>query len=110
MERERQLTNVAFGGDWSDLVLVRERLQGALAVLEAAVEDSAEQDAGRPEVLAAVHLLTERIARGELMAESWAKAAKIFDQGERARQLGLVLDRIRSGSGRAALTPSTDVR
>ena len=109
MEREQQLKNVAFGGDWSDQILVRERVQGALALLGGAVDDCAEVDAARAEVLVALQFLCGRIARGELMEASWRKAAAVFHQEERHRQLAIVLGRIKSGAGVTSMSPSRDM-
>jgi hypothetical protein len=99
MDRKKQLGNVAFGGDWSEQILVRERTQKALAILTQAVEDCSEEDARRKDVVTEVAYLCGRIARGELMMQSWCHAAGLVNQGRRAQTLAKVLHSIRSGVG-----------
>jgi hypothetical protein len=99
MERKKQLGNVAFGGDWSEQILTRERTQQAFSVLLQAVEDAADEDAGRDDVVAEVEYLCSRIARGELMLKSWQASARQFNQVERKKALARVLQTIRSGVG-----------
>ncbi len=103
MERRDQLKNVAFGGDWSEQIIVREDVAACLATVERAVCESHVLDPCREDVLAALNFLCSRIARGGIMAESWRKAGVIVDQGLRRRALEQAMKNIRSGIGRAAL-------
>ena len=103
MERKDQLKNVAFGGDWSEQIVVRERVAACLATAERAVRESHVLDPCREDVLAAIGFLCSRIARGGIIAESWSKAGGIADQGLRRRALEQAMKNIRSGIGRAAL-------
>ena len=102
MERRQQLKNVAFGGEWSEAIPLREDVRRALDVLEMAVLASADQDPCENDVLEAVDALTSRIARGESMAKSWRDAGRVQDQGLRRAALDKVLRTIRSGVGLAA--------
>lgn len=102
MERRDQLKNIAFGGDWSEQILVRERVNAALSILATAAVESCDTDPCAEDVLVELDYLCGRIARGEHMAASWRKGGAIREQGARRAALDQVLKTIQSGIGKAA--------
>lgn len=102
MERRQQLRNVAFGGDWSEQIPIREDLRAALDTLEMAVLASADEDPCEGAILTAVDALCRGVAKGDRMARSWREASAIHDQGLRYAALDRVFKNIRSGVGLAA--------
>ena len=54
MERKHQLSNVAFGGDWTEAIVPLEQLTLDLNCLHKAVEDAEDSDPLAPDVVAAL--------------------------------------------------------
>lgn len=91
MERKKQLSNVAFGGDWSEEITLREALSGAIALLQQAVSDCKDTDPRTPEVLEALDVVTTGRARAALLRTAFLKAAGLPDQGLRQKEMARVL-------------------
>lgn len=98
MERKRQLANVAFGGDWSEAIVPRERLQAAMQTLRLAVRYCREVDPRTAEVNDAL-VLIRRMTRGDILAEAFLKAAGIENMDVRHSELQRVLKIIASAVG-----------
>lgn len=82
MDRETQLSNVAFGGAWSEEIAGQEALQEARQVLEEAVEQCAMVDLRRDaEVNAAVQLLAAQHPKGVMLAQAWGRACSMKASG-----------------------------
>lgn len=101
MERRGQLRNVAFGGDWSEQIPIREEVRSAINELEVAVLASADEDPNGEAILTVVDALCARVARGDRMAASWREAGSIQNQGLRYAALARVFRNIKSGIGDA---------
>lgn len=100
MERKRQLSNVAFGGDWSEGIEPAEQIAAALLTLEQAVERARNQNPLTSSVLQALNVLTDQIARGEMQRAAFVGAAKIPHPEIRLAELRRVLKAIRSLVGK----------
>jgi hypothetical protein len=74
MERETQLRNVAFGGNWSEALLEQDVAKSALAILRAAVENCMEEDPRGPELNQALGYVAARIEKGPALVAAFLKA------------------------------------
>ena len=79
MDRKKQLSNVAFGGDWSEGIAPREDMQRALSALELAVRLSHLHDPLTTDNLQCLRLLTDRVARGPMLMAAFERAARLPD-------------------------------
>ena len=101
MERSRQLSHVAFGGDWAEGILPRERKQQALSILKAAAQNAVEEEAVTFETMGAFDALAGA-PRIEMLKEAWKKAARIENARLRLSELSLVYERVVAVVGVAA--------
>lgn len=91
MDRKSQLSNVAFGGAWSEQIAGREELLRALTCLKRAAQRAATQDPRRDrEVVAALELACRDHPKGQMLRDAWVKAAGISLPGSRVQALGRV--------------------
>lgn len=74
MEREKQLCNVAFGGNWSEALLEQDEVASVLATLRAAAENCTERDPRGPELDRALGYVAARIEKGPMLAPAFANA------------------------------------
>ena len=102
MERKRQLSNVAFGGDWSEGIEPAEQIADALTCLERTVDAARVQNPLNARSLGALEFLTAEIARGHLQKEAFLRAGRIQHPELRQAELRRVLRSIKSllGKGR----------
>jgi len=91
MDRKRQLSNVAFGGEWSEAIPIQEVIQEALDVLRMAVARCDEENPLTEEVHAALERLAQRVVRGSLIKAAFLEAAVIADPSLRAQELSRCL-------------------
>jgi len=100
MERKRQLSNVAFGGDWSEKIAGNEALIEAMAVLERAIDRTEDEDLRADAVtLQAIALVTAKVQKGGDMAQAWAKALTLPHPALRQAELGRITRLIRAALG-----------
>ena len=112
MERKKQLSNVAFGGDWSEAILVREAVGEAVATLQGAVDACQDEDIRTGETRAALAYLTKRVARGAMLERAFWKAAAIADPALRGMELARCLANVEKVVGVESVgysLPSSDV-
>lgn len=102
MDRKKQLSNVAFGGDWSEGIAPREDMQRALSALEMAVRLSHLRDPLTTDNLQCLRLLTDRVARGPMLMAAFERAARLPDARIRRAELDRALRNIRRVVGQAA--------
>ena len=105
MDRKRQFSNVAFGGDWSETIPIREAIHEALGVLRTAVARSVEEDPFTEEVRAALECLARRVVRGSLIQAAFLKAGGVAEPGLRAQELARCLVNIERVLGIEAEPP-----
>ncbi len=99
MDRISQLSNVAFGGDWSEEIAPREARQAALRHLRKAVALSEEEDPATGDTRAALGLLTSTLPKGALLSEAFERALVIPHPGLRRAELVRVLGNLESALG-----------
>lgn len=101
MERRQQLSNVAFGGDWSEAIMPLEEVQAAIRSIARAVDTCMEEDPRTIEVQGALDLVA-RFARGDMLRAAFLKGCTIPNLGLREQELRRVLALITSVIGKAA--------
>lgn len=91
MDRKRQLSNVAFGGAWSEQIADREEVAAARECLRHAAARAATCDPRRAvEVAWALTLLCGRHPKGALLRAAWARAVSLEAPGSRVAELGRI--------------------
>lgn len=91
MDRKSQLSNVAFGGAWSEQIAAREELLRALACLKRAAQRAATKDPRRDqEVAAALELACRDHPKGQMLRDAWVRASADPLAGSRVQALGRV--------------------
>ncbi|PZT84233.1 MAG: hypothetical protein DI637_13945 [Citromicrobium sp.] len=78
MDRKGQLTNVSFGGAWSEVIADEEALADAVALLADAALQAGERDPRRSRaVVAALDLAASCHPKGPAMLAAWARACTL---------------------------------
>lgn len=100
MDRKEQLSNVAFGGAWSEQIAADEALANALARLDGAVVDTMAEDLrGDPELENALALAAASHPKGAMLVLAWQKGLRIENAVLRRRELQRLAETIRAGIG-----------
>ena len=99
VERKDQLRNVAFGGNWSEEILIVGELRQVLALVEAAAADCAERDVETEEFLAAMLCVRKNIEKGPMLTSAFFKALRIENQSLRRAEALRVAKMIRGWAG-----------
>lgn len=98
MDRKGQLTNVAFGGAWSEQIADREALAAALDLLGAAAERAAHEDVRTDiEVVEALQRACQDHPKGGLLLMAWARGARLAVPGLRVAELGRIVELLVQG-------------
>lgn len=96
MERKKQLSNVAFGGAWSEQIAGREEQAAAIARVVAAAGAAAWVDPLSVETKGAVDLLCSRHPKGPALREAWIRAGRLDPPGRRVQELKRIADLLAS--------------
>ena len=97
MERKHQLSNVAFGGAWSERIAARDALTAALDELCRAARDAGSHDPRRDRtVVEALTLACKGHPKGALLAAAWDKAAALTHPGLRTAELARIAALLRA--------------
>ena len=86
MERETQLRNVAFGGNWSEALLEQDVAKSALATLRLAAGNCMEEDPRGPELNQALGYVAVRVEKGPALVAAFLKALAEPEQTIRRQQ------------------------
>jgi hypothetical protein len=73
-DMKTQLSNVAFGGSWSEEILDRSKLNNALEVIARAVEDCTEYDMRTPALFEALAYIKDHIGKGSELTDGFLQA------------------------------------
>lgn len=88
MDRAGQLSNVAFGGAWSEQIAGREALAEAIERLRHAAQRADEDDPRIcPDVRAALNVATRQHPKGEMLRAAWLRSANLLEPAARVREL-----------------------
>ncbi len=100
MDREKQLSNVSFGGAWSEQIAADEALERALMFIDGAVIDAVTDDLrGDVELESAFTLAASQHPKGAMLAVAWAKGLSIGNPGLRRAELQRIAKALRAGFG-----------
>ena len=98
-EREKQLGNVSFGGNWSEELLVLDKLNGLLAIIERAAKDCAERDVRDTDLAQALEEVRTDIEKGPMLVASMEKALAHADPHHRQAEALRVARLVRLWAG-----------
>jgi hypothetical protein len=87
MDFKNKMSNVAFGGDWSEQLSAQHDTTQSFAALQWAIDNCREQDVDTEEVRDALAALTNTIEKGGLLRDRFSKGHKITDQSLRHKHL-----------------------
>lgn len=99
MDRKGQLRNVAFGGDWAELIDPRECLEEALSRIDKAAEESIDKDLRNDDnVKEAVRFASQFGIKGMDLILAWERALNFHNPALRQVELTRIAHLFRSGS------------
>lgn len=88
MDRRGQLSNVAFGGEWSEAIAPQEAMLLALEILERAVDRTPNEDLRLDAAVQdALQRATDRHPKGDLLRQAWLRALTIPNPGVREQEV-----------------------
>lgn len=88
MDRTRQLSNVSFGGAWSEQIAADEALSQGLELLAESAKLSLEMDVrANMDVCVALEQVCRAHPKGDMLRDAWHKGAGITVPGMRAKEL-----------------------
>lgn len=99
VKKKNQLGNVAFGGNWSEEILVNEELRSILDVIDKAVEDCAERDVEDETLLQAMLYVRKNVEKGPMLCAAFFKAVRNENQGFRQEGVRDVANMIKLWAG-----------
>lgn len=98
MDRVGQLSNVSFGGAWSEQIAADEALADAMLALEGAADRTADEDLRCDHALGdALALVAGAHPKGPLLATAWARALDHADRDHRRDELQRLARGLRAG-------------
>ena len=83
MEKKKQLGNVAFGGNWSEEILVNDELHKVLNVIAQAATHCANHDVEDEALLNAMLYIRKNVEKGPMLCTTFFRALRIENQGLR---------------------------
>ncbi|QRZ12687.1 hypothetical protein JWJ88_08700 [Paracoccus methylovorus] len=100
MDRKQQLSNVSFGGAWSEQIADDEALALAMARLDGAVIDTLVEDLrGDGELEAAFTRAAAAHPKGYMLLRAWTRALAMPNAGLRSAELKRIAAALRAGIG-----------
>jgi hypothetical protein len=98
-ERKKQLSNVAFGGNWSEDLVDIDRLNRILSVIERAARDCASQDVRSRQLEKALDEISQTIEKGPQLARRFMRALAELNPSLRHMEASKVARIIRRSVG-----------
>lgn len=100
MDRVKQLSNVSFGGAWSEQIAEDEALEAAMLRIDGAVIDTLSDDLrGDSDLEAALSLASSAHPKGKMLVAAWARALGQANPGLRHAELKRIATALRMGIG-----------
>ncbi|AUQ99313.1 hypothetical protein [Phaeobacter inhibens] len=97
---KKQLSNVAFGGSWSEEILNTAGLNAALSVIFQAADDCVERDVATAELDQALEFIRTKVGKGSQLAAQFLKAVRCPNQDVRKHEAMRIAQMINRWSGR----------
>jgi hypothetical protein len=73
MEFKKKISNVAFGGNWSEELITEYEILESLASLQWAVDNCRKREVNTPEVNAALIHLTKDLEKGKILSDRFTR-------------------------------------
>ena len=105
MEKKKQLANVAFGGNWSEEILIQDELRKVLDVIAHAVTHCADRDVEDEALLNAMLYIRKNVEKGPMLCTAFFRAIRIENQGLRYKEACKAEHMIRQWAGWAPPQP-----
>lgn len=99
MEKKKQLGNLAFGGNWSEEILVTDELNRALDAITLAATNCGVRDVEDEALLSAMLYVRKNVEKGPMLCAAFFKAIRIENQGLRYIEVCKVEHQIRQWAG-----------
>lgn len=74
VERKKHLSNVAFGGAWSEQLIEQDALNEVMSVLRRASEECADRDVNDRDLMSALSYVRGNIEKGPMLVAGFQKA------------------------------------
>ncbi len=74
VERKKHLTNVAFGGAWSEQLIEDDALNSVMSVLQKACDECADRDVNDRALIDALSYVRSNVEKGPMLVEGLQKA------------------------------------
>ena len=99
MEKKKQLSNVAFGGNWSESIVTTDELNVQLDIIALAGRDCTNRDVEDEALLNAMLYVRKNVEKGPMLCAAFFKAVRIENQGLRLTEVQKVERIIRQWAG-----------
>lgn len=100
MDRTKQLSNVSFGGAWSEQIAGNERLTDAMRCIDEAVAECDDRDLRQDQNLRqALAEVAASHPKGRLLSQAWEKGLGLQNPGLRTAELKRLAAAFRVGLG-----------
>lgn len=99
MDKKKQLGNVAFGGNWSEEILILDELRSILGVIDKAIDDCMDRDVEDEDLHQAMLYVRKNVEKGPMLCVAFFKALKIENQSLRQERLQEVGNMIKIWAG-----------
>ena len=74
VERKKHLSNVAFGGAWSEQIIEQDALNDVMSVLQKACDECANRDVNDRALIDALRYVRGNVEKGPMLVEGFQKA------------------------------------
>lgn len=99
MDKKKQLSNVAFGGNWSEQILAADELKLELDIIAQAVTQCTSRNVEDEALHRALLYIHKNVEKGPMLYAAFFKALRIENQGLRYREVSKVEHMIRQWAG-----------
>ena len=83
MEFKKKISNVAFGGNWSEELITEYELLQSLTSLQWAIDNCRKREVNTTEVNEALNYLTKDLEKGKMLSDKFKRGHLITDQNSR---------------------------
>lgn len=98
-DKKKQLSNVAFGGNWSEEILLIGELNAVLSVIDRAARECTDRDVEDEALHGALLYVSKNIEKGPMLVAAYIKGLRLTDQEMRRAEVMRVAGQIRVWAG-----------